>query len=126
MGARVLADTNTAIDFMDNALPSSANAVLDTQTHGISVITRMELLGWSGATGDQLIKLASYVDRAEVFPLLEAIILQTIELRRHRRIKLPDAVIAATALVHDLPLYSRNTRDFVGIPKLTVIDPYTL
>ena len=126
MGAGVLADTNTVIDFLDNALPPAANAVLDANTHGISVNTRIELLGWSGATGDQLTRLANYIDRSEVFPLLEAIILQTIELRRHHRIRLPDAVIAATALVHDLPLYSRNMRDFTGVPYLTVIDPHTL
>ena len=36
-----------------------------------------------------------------------------------------DALIAATALVHDLPLFTCNTRDFAGISNLTVVEVTT-
>lgn len=39
--------------------------------------------------------------------------------------KLPDAVVAATVLVHNLTLISRNTVDFRNIHGLTCLDPYT-
>ncbi len=42
------------------------------------------------------------------------------------KIKLPDAIIAATALVYDLFLISRNTGDFKNINYLKLIDPYNL
>ena len=43
---------------------------------------------------------------------------KVIELRQTTAIKLPDAIIAATALVHDLTLWTHNTDDFKNVPKL--------
>jgi predicted nucleic acid-binding protein len=40
--------------------------------------------------------------------------------------RLPDAIIAATALVYDLVLISRNISDFKNIDGLQVIDPHSL
>jgi predicted nucleic acid-binding protein len=40
--------------------------------------------------------------------------------------KLPDAIIAATALAYDLVLVSRNEKDFDKIPNLEYINPYNL
>jgi predicted nucleic acid-binding protein len=37
---------------------------------------------------------------------------------------LPDAIIAATTLVHGLPLITRNVADFQGIVGLVVINPH--
>jgi predicted nucleic acid-binding protein len=47
-------------------------------------------------------------------------------LRQQRRIKLPDATIAATALAHGLPLITRNAADFQGVAGLSVINPHDL
>lgn len=46
-----------------------------------------------------------------------------IELRKHHTIQLPDAIIAATALVNDLSLCTHNTEDFEKIPDLLLFDP---
>jgi predicted nucleic acid-binding protein len=40
--------------------------------------------------------------------------------------KLPDAIIAATALVYDLTLISRNAADFKNIQGLKAVDPHSL
>jgi predicted nucleic acid-binding protein len=48
---------------------------------------------------------------------------KVIELRQTTSIKLPDAIIAATALVNDLALWTHNTDDFSNIPKLRLFDP---
>ena len=49
----------------------------------------------------------------------------SIELRKARKIKLPDAIIAATAIVHDLILVSRNDKDFAAIPSLRYSNPFS-
>lgn len=48
---------------------------------------------------------------------------KAIELRQTINIKLPDAIIAATALVNDLVLWTHNTDDFKNVPKLQLFDP---
>jgi predicted nucleic acid-binding protein len=57
-------------------------------------------------------------------PLTQSIVERTIELRSMVSIKLPDAVIAASALVENLPLMTRNTGDFMRIPGLMLVDPF--
>lgn len=47
-------------------------------------------------------------------------------MRRKYKTKLPDAIIAATALVHNLTIISRNTADFKNIEGLKVLDLYNL
>ena len=54
------------------------------------------------------------------------IIDRCIALRKLKRIALPDAIIAATAITHKLIIISRNTKDFADIEGLVVIDPYSL
>ncbi|MEY4538677.1 MAG: hypothetical protein RLZZ306_434, partial [Bacteroidota bacterium] len=54
----------------------------------------------------------------------DEIVEKTIEIRRIYKIKLPDALIAATAIVFDLTLVSRNDKDFTQIPELKYINPF--
>jgi len=58
--------------------------------------------------------------------LNENIILKSIEIRRKYRLKLPDSIIAATAIENNLKLLTRNLKDFERIAELKSIDPYTL
>ena len=70
--------------------------------------------------------LNEFINTSKVFRLEEPIILKAIEIRKFYKTKLPDAVIAATAMVNELIIVSRNTKDFNKIEKLEVIDPYDL
>jgi predicted nucleic acid-binding protein len=47
-----------------------------------------------------------------------------IDLKRERKIKLADAVIAATAIINNLELVTRNTDDFKGVSELEVFNPF--
>ena len=49
-----------------------------------------------------------------------------IDVRRVFKIQLPDAVIAATALIHNFTLVTSNTKDFKNISGLDVINPNDL
>jgi predicted nucleic acid-binding protein len=59
-----------------------------------------------------------------VYSLTETIADTAIHLRRTHGIRLPDAVIAATALVHDCALVTRNESDFSGICMLEIVNPF--
>jgi predicted nucleic acid-binding protein len=50
----------------------------------------------------------------------------TIMLRKKHKIQLPDAIIAATAIVHELILITRNEKDFVKIPNIQIVNPHSL
>ncbi|WP_425571141.1 PIN domain-containing protein [Olivibacter ginsenosidimutans] len=51
---------------------------------------------------------------------------ETIKIRRRYSIKLPDAIIAATAISHKLTLITRNTKDFSAIKGLKSVNPFAL
>lgn len=119
-------DTNAVIDYLGDKLPYKGSSLMDKLPVTISVITHIEVLGWYGINEDQLKRLTSFMDDAIIYPLEDAYVNRTIQLRQHYKIKLPDAVIAATALVEGLILITRNTGDFKNIAGLKVINPHDL
>ncbi|GAA0525108.1 type II toxin-antitoxin system VapC family toxin [Chitinophaga japonensis] len=121
-----LIDTNTVIDFLDNKLPEKAAVLVENLVPQISVITRMELLAWPQANEQQLQVLQAFITVCNVLTLDEAVIVKAIELRKTYRIKLPDAIIAATAVVWNLTLISRNIADFKNIQGLQIVNPHEL
>ena len=127
MGAGYLIDTNAVIDYLNNSLPEPAGSFLDLLGEvNISVITRIELLVWRNATKQQIEVLKSYIAQSKVFDLVEPVIERTINIRKSYSIKLPDAIIAATALVYDLTIISRNISDYEKIEGLRLINSYEL
>jgi len=126
MGLNYLLDTNTAIDYLDDKLPDNPTNIIDTNEINLSVITRIELLAWSKSTSEQVLAIQNFISSGRVYALDEPIILQAIEIRKNYKPKLPDAIIAATALVNDYTLISRNIDDFKNINGLRVIDPWKM
>lgn len=61
-----------------------------------------------------------------ILPTNQSVIEQTIALRQVKKIGLGDALIAATAIVNNLTLISRNISDFKNIEGLSLINPYNL
>ncbi len=128
MGIKYLWDTNTIIYFLQKQFPASAEQFVDnTLKHSpptISAITEIELLCWKTDIEKDLEVLYKFIDEAIVFELEKSIKLKTADIRKTHKIKLPDAIIAATALVHDLTLITRNTKDFITIDRLQVVNPF--
>ena len=65
-----------------------------------------------GATGDIEVATRSFLSSFDVIALDEEIAVRAVDLRRNHHIKLPDAIILATAQPHAMLLVTRNTRDF--------------
>ncbi len=78
----------------------------------------MELLSWPGASQEQTLILNEFINASEVFALEESVIVKAVEIRKTFKTKLPDAIIAATAIVNNLSLITRNTKDFEKIQEL--------
>lgn len=128
MEQRYLADSNTIIDYVGNKIPDTALLVLDAYFDDnltISIISKIEVLGFNGED-DELKRLADFIALASVVFVDDAVADKTIELRKAYRIKLPDAIIAATALVYGLVLITRNINDFKNITGITCINPWEL
>jgi hypothetical protein len=127
MGKKYLIDTNAAIDYFGNRLPEKGSAFIDTiVSPAISVITQMEILGWYRISAEEKAKLQEFINDITIIQIDHDIVQKTIELRQAYKIKLPDAIIAATALVNRLILITRNVSDFKNIGGLHVIDPWNL
>ena len=121
-----LIDTNVIIDNFGNKLTEKGKNLLYSIDITVSAITKIEVLGWINATEDQLKPLYAFMEMATILPINEAVIEKTIAIRQSKKIALGDAIIAATALVHNLIIISRNTSDFKYIEGLEVIDPHKL
>ncbi|WP_061248969.1 type II toxin-antitoxin system VapC family toxin [Leptospira noguchii] len=126
MELKFLLDTNTVIDHLANQLPESGANFIDNLLPAISVISKIELLGWNKASEEEISRIENFISLSYVFALDEQVIQETIILRQSFKIKTPDAIIAATAIVQGLSLISRNTADFNSISKLIVLDPWKI
>jgi hypothetical protein len=118
----VLFDTNILIDYLRGI--SQARAECDEHSdRAVSIITWMEVM--SGSTAANEADARSCLLNFYTLPLTEEVAERAFILRRTRRIKLPDAIIQATAEGSGRVLITRNTRDFPsGTPGVRI--PYTL
>jgi predicted nucleic acid-binding protein len=119
-----LIDTNVAIYYFGLALSKESEKFLDqilVDSYSISVINRIELLGFKGLSGNESKALNSYISNSNIFDLEENIILETIQIRKKYSIKLPDAIIAATCLVNNCSLITNNIKDFDKITGLHLV-----
>jgi predicted nucleic acid-binding protein len=126
MGKRYLLDSNTVIDYIGGLYSDNArqwlNELIDEEIN-VSVITKIEVLSFDPDKDDNYPILIEFFEASEIFELSDEIVNKTIQVRQKQKIKLPDAVIASTALVNGLVLVSRNTKDFKNIPDLEILNP---
>lgn len=123
-----LIDTNAIIDYLGNKIPINGmkfmNSVIDAVPN-ISVITKIEVLGFN-TTKSEYELLVNFMDDANIIELSKEVADICIDLRKKNKIKLPDAIIASTALATNSALITRNSVDFKSIDGLIVIDPHTV
>ncbi|MCU0338897.1 MAG: type II toxin-antitoxin system VapC family toxin [Spirosomaceae bacterium] len=125
MGKKYLIDTNVISKFLEETLPKKAmnwvGELIDNGTN-ISIINKIELLSYEPPK-EQMDAIRELIDNVFIYPLDNIIAEKAAEIRRKHTIKLPDSVIAATALVHDLTIITINETDFSKIPHVSYINP---
>ena len=125
MEQRYLLDTNIVIYLLHGNLNKSASTFLEPILHdkpNISLITKIELLSWEA----DLAMSQQFVDSSNILPLEDKIVNICIDIRRKHRMKVPDALIAATSIGYNLELLTRNTADFKKINELNWRNPFEL
>ncbi|MCC6515601.1 MAG: type II toxin-antitoxin system VapC family toxin [Chitinophagales bacterium] len=125
MGKNYLIDNNVIIDFAQNKLPRQSVSflidIIDNEPK-ISIINKIELLGFANT----IKPIIEFVNASIIYDLDDAVVNKTIELRKKYKLKLPDAIIAATAIVYKLTIITHNLNDFKNIKSLKLIDSYLL
>ncbi len=126
--AQYLVDTNAVIDYLGNKLPVDGlefmNNIMD-DVPCVSVITKIEVLGFN-APLEHFTFLNEFMNDVTVLNLTNEVVEKCIAIRKNHKTKLPDAIIAATALVFSLVLVTRNISDFKNIDGLQLLDLHSL
>jgi len=90
-----------------------------------SVISKMEVLGYNFDNHEEKEIVENLFKEIEIAYLNEDIVNKVIEIRKKKKIKLPDAIVYATASINELDLITRNVNDFINIDKsVNVINPF--
>jgi predicted nucleic acid-binding protein len=118
----VLFDTVILIDYL-NSIPQAKTAMDRYSDRAISVITWMEVM--AGSTTEDEVRLRSFLQNFRLIALESDIAERGFQVRRDRKIKLPDAIIQASAELFGRTILTRNTRDFPE-SMVGVIIPYRI
>jgi predicted nucleic acid-binding protein len=118
---KVLFDTNILIDYL-NGVPDAEQEINRYREKAISLITWLEVMAGVTEHDEPLIK--AFLSQFELLPIDRNVSAEAVNIRRSRRIKLPDAIILASARIHDRVLITRNTKDFPAGVDADVRMPY--
>ena len=119
---RAVIDTNVLIGWYKSGVISNSKDLTSTAPI-FSIITKIEALGFQEITKDEIKAISKMFDTGKLVYIDDVIAQQTINLQQKYKIKTPDAVIAATALVNNCELWTANTSDFSKIDSLKLYNP---
>jgi predicted nucleic acid-binding protein len=120
---KVLLDTNIIIYLSNETLPIE-NVFQNQNEYYISIITYMESLGYSFSSQQEEDKIKLLLSKIKILYVDFSIASKVIYIKKNKKMKLPDAIIAATALTQNLELMTRNVEDFSNIENLKIINPF--
>lgn len=106
---RALFDTNILIDYLSGILQAKKE-LARYEYRAISAITWMEVL--VGAAPGEEVSIRAWLGSFDVLDIDKRIADRAVAIRRTKKVRLPDAIVWATAQAHSLLLVSRNTKDF--------------
>ncbi len=126
MEVSLLLDTNVLVYHVagEPAATKFLEETIARRSFCLSTLSVIEFLGWHGHTDEEFAECKGLIELATILSVSKEVADKAMELRRSKRIKLADAVVASTALVNNLKLVTGNVRDFRGIRDLQIINPF--
>ena len=118
----VLFDTNILIDFL-NGIEAARQEMDSYDDRAISLVTWMEVM--VGAREDAP-RIKAFLSRLTLLAIDSGVAAEAVRIRQQRRMKLPDAIILASARTSHRLLITRNTKDFPSAADGEVRMPYML
>ncbi|MFK7972361.1 MAG: type II toxin-antitoxin system VapC family toxin [Bacteroidia bacterium] len=106
-GTKLIVDTNIVLYLLNG------DPVIEEMLQGnflyISIITEMELLGFPGISLKEEASIKGFCASSEIININEQIKATAISFRKEYKLKLPDAIIAATSAFLGLPILTSDT-----------------
>ncbi|WP_105381765.1 type II toxin-antitoxin system VapC family toxin [Neorhizobium alkalisoli] len=119
---KALFDTNILVDYL-NGIAEARDEWDRYSEKNISIITWMEVL--IGAKPELVEATRDFLDSIHLISIDETVAARAVSLRQQFKMKLPDAIIWASADIHSMLLVTRNTKDFpANLPGIRI--PYIL
>ncbi len=97
-------DSNVAIDFLAGKFELPGQSFMTKVVNDIpvlSIISKIEILGFTCPSNSYTI-LENFINESVIIPLTDTTVDKTIDIRKKTKVKLPDAIIAATCLASGL------------------------
>jgi len=126
MGQGYLLDSNVIIGYLAGQISFSGMDFVSeivSNKPNISVISQIEVLRFNDTPENEAV-LEEFINMSKIYPLSNNVAERTIKLCKQIKIKLADAIIAATALSEGFTLVTRNIHDFDKIPDLILLNPW--
>jgi hypothetical protein len=117
-GSNIVADTLLIINFFNGI--NGVKNLIEGRSLFISLITEIEILSFPDLSDSDKIKIKEFLSQCYIIDIDTNIKNLTIDIRSNNKIKLPDAVIAATAIYFDLPLFTMD-KGFEKIKELNAV-----
>lgn len=117
-GDKYLIDTNIAIYLFDG--DDILSKLLQNQQIFLSIINEIELSSFHYRTEDDLLIFENFISSCTILNISEPVKLQAIFIRKNYKLKLPDCIIASTAISQHLPLITAD-KSFQKVPELDLI-----
>ena len=123
-----LIDTNVISDYFSASLPARGLQFVDfviDEIPNLSIISQIELLCWkTDAAKEQQVE--DFIADSVIFNITPNVLAHCVNIRRNKKTKTPDAIIAATAMAHGYTLITNNEKDFANIKGLKILNPYKI
>lgn len=129
MAERYLIDTSAVIKYLTAVFPQQGILFMDhivDEESILSFISEIELKVWNPSNPTDISIYNKFVSKSSIIRIDDAITKKTVDIRKNQKLKIPDAIIAATAMVNDFTLISDNDKDFTKVPELKYINPASL
>jgi len=114
---KLLLDTNIIIYYFNGIITDNRIDKILKESFNISIISKIEFLSWQKLREDKKLekKALDFISHANIYELTDKISDKVIDIRQQYKIKTPDAIISATALVHGFDIVTNNVDDFKNL-----------